>query len=253
MKIENGILKNVLPQDLAKDGWFFVRRNVLAVDEYAFSEVKLQLCKVVFENGCQVIGHHAFENCTNLTGVLLPKSLLKIEAGAFLGCGLARIDIPENVKEIENAAFWRCNALKTVIFRGNADLWTHHRDGKHDGTLLHDSVFGCCKNIEQFIYHKQPVFERGFTNEFDYDWHKKAQIVVLDENEAADFWQKSLSRNPLSYKFLDDERATQQKYAPFRKFCRQEIEKFYLLRGGLDAESLTNSAMKIDRIEAKTK
>lgn len=47
-----------------------------------------------------------FANCTSLTEVLLPESLLEIGLGAFMGCEkLAEIELPEGLEEVGQSAF----------------------------------------------------------------------------------------------------------------------------------------------------
>ncbi len=47
-----------------------------------------------------------FANCTSLTEVILPESLLAIELGAFIGCeSLAEIELPEGLEEVGQSAF----------------------------------------------------------------------------------------------------------------------------------------------------
>lgn len=63
---------------------------------------------VEIPNGVEVILNEAFENCTNLTSVTLPESLIKLEGqGAFGGCtSLEELVIPDSVTEIDWEVFW---------------------------------------------------------------------------------------------------------------------------------------------------
>mgnify|MGYP000690893169 FL=1 len=65
---------------------------------------------VKYINGC------AFENCTNLSEVLLSSSLENIESGAFLNCmKLADIVIPDSVISITSDAFLNTALLLSLI------------------------------------------------------------------------------------------------------------------------------------------
>lgn len=189
MKIENNVLSNVLPSDLTKDGWFLVKHNVKKVDAFAFSRVAQELKTVVFEGGCEVLGHHAFQNCTNLTKVLLPNTLIKIDAGAFYGTSIHRIEFPQSLKKIENSVCMNCKNLKVVKFKGNVDGWKQHLSGNFDGTLIRDNVFYGCNNIEKFIFEKQPY--EGGADFFEWSIFKKAEIVIVDDEIASYFWTKN--------------------------------------------------------------
>ena len=66
--------------------------------------------------GTEVIGYHAFFDCQNLQGVILPEGLKKIETQAFRICPkLQQVNIPSSVERIESYAFDWCSKLKKVI------------------------------------------------------------------------------------------------------------------------------------------
>lgn len=56
----------------------------------------------------------AFQSCSALTSIVLPKSITKIGTKAFMQTGLTAIDIPEKVTEIAMGAFDGCSSLATV-------------------------------------------------------------------------------------------------------------------------------------------
>ena len=59
-------------------------------------------------NGINVvaIGSEAFYGCYNLSEIIIPESIRKIELGAFNSCwSLTSVTIPKGVKEIGNSAF----------------------------------------------------------------------------------------------------------------------------------------------------
>ena len=74
-------------------------------------------------NGMSVvgIGRDAFSRNTNITGVVIPNSVAKIDWYAFYQCtALAEIIIPGSVKEIGNRAFAGCTNLKKAVFMDGA-------------------------------------------------------------------------------------------------------------------------------------
>jgi hypothetical protein len=73
-------------------------------------------------NGVTGIGWGAFLNCTGLTNILIPDSVVGgISAYAFHGCtGLRRVTIPSGVQSVLSFAFAACTNLARVYFRGNA-------------------------------------------------------------------------------------------------------------------------------------
>lgn len=61
------------------------------------------------------IGDHAFINCSGLTKVILPSTVVSINESAFEGCsGLKTIEIPVSVTQIGKYAFLNCSGLSYV-------------------------------------------------------------------------------------------------------------------------------------------
>ncbi len=61
------------------------------------------------------IGAYAFGQCSSLTSVNIPNSVMSIKKGAFSQCtNLISIHIPDNVGYIEESAFYGCKSLTSV-------------------------------------------------------------------------------------------------------------------------------------------
>ena len=64
----------------------------------------------------QVVGSYiSFSNCTNLSSLELPESLVTLSYQALMNTGLKEITIPINVKEITSESIVRNNKLTAVI------------------------------------------------------------------------------------------------------------------------------------------
>lgn len=130
----------------------------------------------------------AFESCTMLTNIVIPKNVEEIEPGAFYSSGLKNlffeegskleimsgwtaqynsyvyrvgafsstqletITIPENVTEIQDAAFANCIQLKTIDFSGATSLITI--GGCYDDPTLNSIVRGAfysCTGLQSLL------------------------------------------------------------------------------------------------------
>jgi len=73
------------------------------------------------------IGRHAFSDCSGLTSVTLPNSLLSIGDYAFYGCsGLTSMTIPNKVAFIEDCAFQGCRGLTSVTIPSKVTSIGHY-------------------------------------------------------------------------------------------------------------------------------
>lgn len=61
--------------------------------------------KVTIPADVNIIGVEAFEDCTNVTEVVLQDGVREIRARAFSGCSLRRITLPATLKKIDESAF----------------------------------------------------------------------------------------------------------------------------------------------------
>jgi len=85
------------------------------------------------------IGHNAFINCSSLTSIILPDSVVSIGQSAFYQCNsLENITLPANLKSIGIQAFFNCYSLKSITLP--------------DGiTTINMSAFAHCSGLETVI------------------------------------------------------------------------------------------------------
>ena len=95
--------------------------SVREVGEYAFAECA-SLVRLTLEEGVERIGRGAFEGC-RVGEVVLPQSLTRIEAETFSGCDrLTSICLPLALDTIKEEAFSGCSRLASVTFPASLKL-----------------------------------------------------------------------------------------------------------------------------------
>ena len=88
--------------------------TIKTLDGYAFSNCKrlirldLRKTNIKWSFGC-------FEDCVNLTEIMLPESMERIPGSMFKGCtSLVEITCPKNLKFIDDSAFEGCSLLSKI-------------------------------------------------------------------------------------------------------------------------------------------
>ncbi len=73
-----------------------------------------KLTSVIFEEDLTEIPAGILQDCSEITSIVIPTSVTKINCYAFKGTGISKIEIPSSVKEIDNSAFENCTNLNSV-------------------------------------------------------------------------------------------------------------------------------------------
>lgn len=98
-----------------KDWLDIVKNTLFETDNY---KAMLEVKKVIVEQGVTSLGDGAFMQCKNLTEVVLPDTLTRIEEFAFADTALTGITIPESVTELGDCVFEQCSNLTSVNLPG---------------------------------------------------------------------------------------------------------------------------------------
>ncbi len=93
--------------------------------------------EVVLPNNLTVIPDYAFENCSSLTNINIPTSLVQIRANAFSQTALKEFIAPESLKEIWLYAFKDAKELTKVELK--------------NVTEIGDMVFENCEKLESIV------------------------------------------------------------------------------------------------------
>ena len=82
----------------------------------------------------KVIYEYAFQNCSALSGVVIPDSVKQIGYKAFSSSGVASVTIGSGVKEIRDSAFLSCKSLTGVVVPDGVEI-------------VGDGAFGMCSAL----------------------------------------------------------------------------------------------------------
>ena len=122
------------------------------------------------------VGEYAFNYCTSLTSITIPKSVTKIGKDAFHGCtGLTEIKIPDGVTSIGDNAFNRCTSLTSITIPNSV-------------TEIGEGAFEDCWGLTKITI-PQSVTE--IKREAFADCTELEYIIVPEQfkNRTATFWQ----------------------------------------------------------------
>ena len=120
--------------------------TVAGIRNEAFNNCS-ELTSIVIPNGVTFIGSHAFAYCTKLTDITIPNTVDEIETSAFYHCeSLTSINIPKSVEKIGVSLFCGCTKLKTVTVDSRNPVFQSKNNciiNKEEKTL----VAGCKSSI----------------------------------------------------------------------------------------------------------
>ncbi|MBQ9860207.1 MAG: leucine-rich repeat protein, partial [Clostridia bacterium] len=91
--------------------------GVELIEGYAFADTPVSA--VVLPNSLTALGEYAFNNCQNLTSLLIGTGLKGISGFAFCDTALESVTLPPNINWVGEGAFMHSN-LKTVTFQNPA-------------------------------------------------------------------------------------------------------------------------------------
>ena len=122
-----------------KDGVGIIPEGTEYIDSCAFEDCK-ELTSVVIPNSVTSISWNAFNGCTGLKSIVIPNSVTEIGSHAFRGCtGLNNFIIPESVKRIDLSAFEGCIGITSIVIPKSVNFISWY-----------SSFFGC-KNLTSIV------------------------------------------------------------------------------------------------------
>lgn len=116
--------------------------------DFDFSKIKkigsraFQDCsslKSVDISNVETLDNYAFNRCSGIEHVTLPKNISVLPMCTFMGCsGMKEVEIPSNIKELGSRAFEGCASLEKITFDG-------------DMTSISNYVFSGCSSLDNVV------------------------------------------------------------------------------------------------------
>lgn len=91
------------------------------IGDYAFYVCSTLKSLDLYDTSVTKVGSHAFYGCTNLQELYLSDALEILDAYAFYGTAIHRLEIPDSVTTLGERAFGRCYNLTNVSFGGSIE------------------------------------------------------------------------------------------------------------------------------------
>ena len=122
--------------------------------------------EVVLPNDITVIPDYAFENCSSLTNINIPTSLVQIRANAFSQTALKEFIAPESLKEIWLYAFKDAKELRNVELKNVTEIgdMVFENCDKLESIVIPEtleeigaSVFGGCSSLQDIDLPNKPL------------------------------------------------------------------------------------------------
>ena len=124
-------------------GDFIIKPNTIHIANGAFKDCS-SLTSISIPHSVISIGLNAFRNCSSLTSITIPNSVKSIGWKAFLDCEpLKEICIPNSVTSIGRHAFDGCDSLLSITYQGTMAQWKKIKLGYFWKTPIPTAVLHC--------------------------------------------------------------------------------------------------------------
>lgn len=134
-----------------------IGNGITKIGKHAFEQT--DITSITIPDSVTAIGEQAFNGCTSLTEVNIPKNskLETIGNRAFQQTNITSIAIPDSVTVIGKQAFNRCTSLKEVNISKNSKLETIGDGAFYDTRVLKMYLPGGVKTLGSGAFQRTPV------------------------------------------------------------------------------------------------
>lgn len=190
----------IIPETVTYEG---KKYSVTSISNCAFQNC-YDLTSVIIPNSVTSIGALAFQKCSRLTSVTIPNSVTSIGSSAFQDCsGLSSVTISNSVTTINLATFHGCKKLTSVTIPNSVtSIGAYAFTGTgltsiiipNSVTSIGDAAFMSCSLTMNVVYCMAEKVPHTFPNAFDWSPIDKSTLHVpeqsLDAYKAASPWNK---------------------------------------------------------------
>lgn len=158
----------VIPETIDKiNGYAFYGstiKTLIVNDKNAFYGCS-GVSSIIFGNKVETIGESAFQNCSKVSELNIPESVVSMEKNVFNSCSsLLKISLPQSITAIPEGAFMNCQALHEIAipnsiltigdnaFNGCGSIISINIPDKV--TTIGQSAFYSCSSLEKVVFGK---------------------------------------------------------------------------------------------------
>lgn len=200
--------------------------NCERIGRYAFNQCT-SLQEITLPKNLKHVGSYAFSQCSQLKDIILPSEVETISYHAFDGCdSLASIQFPPSLKNIESYAFSGCSKLSSINLPGLTNISENTFNGcsnlkevKLPSTLerIGNNAFENCINLNKiYTYTVLPIniAQNTFTN------FKATTLYVPTQSYDNYYWSTQWGQfkeikefdEPYTYIYLDNEFTLEKRF-----------------------------------------
>ena len=131
---------------------------------YLIGATTTDITSVSINSNCRFVGSYAFSGCVYLTNIEIPSGVLLVDNGAFWGCNIQSIQLPEGLLAIGDSAFSKCQRLENITIPDKVTTIGYGINGMfyncyslqtvilgNGVTTIGESAFDGCNNLTNLV------------------------------------------------------------------------------------------------------